>query len=56
MDSRKRPEPPPQPSHEQIAVRARLISQGSEAGTDEDNWLRAEGELTSAALADVTEA
>jgi hypothetical protein len=32
-------------TRERIAERARLISQSDEAGTDEENWLRAEREL-----------
>jgi hypothetical protein len=32
-------------SREKIAERAFLISQSDEAGTDEENWLRAEREL-----------
>ncbi len=32
-------------SRERIAERAHLISQSDQAGTDEENWLRAEWEL-----------
>lgn len=32
-------------TRERIAVRAYLISQSDRAGTDEENWLRAEQEL-----------
>ena len=32
-------------TREQIAERAHLISQSDQAGTDDENWLRAEREL-----------
>ena len=34
-------------THEEIARRAYEIAQGDEAGSDEENWLRAEVELRS---------
>jgi hypothetical protein len=34
-----------EPSHDDIARRAHEISQGPDAGSDEDNWHRAEREL-----------
>jgi hypothetical protein len=43
-----------QPSREQIARRAHEISEGPDSGTDEENWLRAEEELTSSMEANPT--
>lgn len=34
------------PTHEEISVRAYFISQSAEAGSPEQNWYRAEAELT----------
>jgi hypothetical protein len=38
----------PEVTYEMIAERAYHISQSGEGGTDDENWLRAEAELTKA--------
>jgi hypothetical protein len=38
---------PPELTREEIAARAYEIAHGEQAGTDEENWLRAERELRS---------
>jgi hypothetical protein len=38
------------PSHDEISRRAHEISLGDEAGTDEENWHRAERELRAGPL------
>jgi len=42
---RKKTEDQTQPTHEEIARRAYEISQSRDAGSDEENWHRAEREL-----------
>jgi hypothetical protein len=46
LSRRDEENPEPEPiTHKRIAERAHLISQSDQAGTDEQNWLRAEQEL-----------